>query len=52
MHSEGGDEALGQFKEADFKMIVIDETDRWATDIKDIKDLESLRPGVLDRIRL
>jgi inorganic pyrophosphatase len=46
-----GAEGLGEFKEADFKIIAIDETDRWAADVHDINDLESLRPGTLDRIR-
>jgi len=30
---------------------VIDETDRWASDLESVEDLERLRPGTLERIR-
>ena len=37
--------------EADWKVICIDKTDRWAPEINDIADIETHLPGVLDDIR-
>jgi len=37
--------------EADWKVICIDATDRWAPEINDIVDVETHLPGVLDDIR-
>lgn len=37
--------------EADWKVICIDTTDRWAPEINDIADIETHLPGVLDDIR-
>jgi inorganic pyrophosphatase len=37
--------------EADWKVICIDEEDRWAPELNDIDDVERLLPGVVDSIR-
>jgi len=37
--------------EADWKLICIDENDRWAPELNDIDDVERLLPGVVDSIR-
>lgn len=37
--------------EADWKLIAIDEEDRWAPDLNDIDDVERLLPGVVSSIR-
>merc|ERR1740138_1831569 len=37
--------------EADWKLIVVDEEDRWADELNDVDDVERLLPGALDQIR-
>jgi inorganic pyrophosphatase len=37
--------------EADWKIIAIDETDRWAPELNDMDDVERLLPGVIGTIR-
>ncbi|CAM9388512.1 unnamed protein product [Heterosigma akashiwo] len=37
--------------EADWKLICIDEEDRWAPELNDIDDVERLLPGVVDNVR-
>lgn len=37
--------------EADWKVVVIDAEDRWASELNDIQDVEQLLPGTLDNIR-
>lgn len=37
--------------ETDWKVVVIDEDDRWASELNDVDDVERLLPGTLDKIR-
>ena len=48
----GDGRTRGASLESGFKLVVIDETDRWASELDTIQDLEALRPGSLERIRL
>lgn len=44
----GGD---GDAGETDWKVIVIDREDRWASELNDVEDVERLLPGVVSAIR-
>ena len=48
----GGSRSGGASLESGFKLVVIDETDRWASELETVQDLEALRSGTLERIRL
>ena len=37
--------------EADWKVIAIDENDRWADELNDVDDVERLLPGTINTIR-